>query len=77
MAVKIFKLNSGEELIGDLLPGEGSILCKKPAEIYVIPGKDGEPNKIGLGPYCVYGEDMCIEIMLNRSEEHTSELQSH
>ena len=60
--VKIFKLISGEELIGDLFYGDKNVLCIKPAEIYVVPGKDGEPNQIGIAPYCIYSNNMTIEI---------------
>jgi len=57
MNVKIIKLVTGEEIIGEVLNDGGKLITiKNPVLIAVMRGKDGVPN-VGFAPFPTYSDD--------------------
>lgn len=56
MEIRILKLVTGEEIIGELMGDGGKITLKNPVQIAVMRGKDGMPN-VGFAPFPAYAEE--------------------
>ena len=66
----ILRLSTGEEIMGEVLVHSDKIYqIKNPVRVVVVPSK-ADPNNpsVGFAPFMQWTD---------RSEEHTSELQSH
>jgi hypothetical protein len=67
MNIKVLKLTSGEDVLGDANIIEGEWRVKNPVGIAVVRGKDGQPN-VGLSPFPLHApqkKDATIDIPLN------------
>jgi hypothetical protein len=61
--IKIVRLASGEEILGDILEGKETIRVTNPARIVIMPNR-ADPNnpQIGLAPFCQWAEDKEITV---------------
>ena len=57
MDIRILKLVTGEEIIGELIGDGGKITIKNPVLVAVMRGKDGQPN-VGFAPFPTYTEEV-------------------
>ena len=57
MDIRILKLVTGEEIIGELIGDGGKITIKNPVLVAVMRGKDGQPN-VGFAPFPTYIEEV-------------------
>ena len=57
MDVKIFKLVTGEEIMGEVVGDIGKFTVKNPVLVAVMRGKDGVPN-VGFAPFPTYSEEV-------------------
>ena len=57
MDVKIFKLVTGEEIMGEVVGDGGKFTVKNPVLVAVMRGKDGVPN-VGFAPFPTYSEEV-------------------
>lgn len=67
MSVKIIKLITGEELLGEILPSS-EVICKvkNPVRIVVMPNKiDPKTPNIGFAPWAEFSDDK--EFILDKS----------
>jgi len=67
MSVKIIKLITGEELLGEILPSS-EVVCrvKNPVRIIVMPNKiDPKTPNIGFAPWAEFSDDK--EFVLDKS----------
>lgn len=64
MSVKIIKLITGEELLGEILPSSEAICkVKNPVRIVVMPNKiDPKTPNIGFAPWAEFSDDKEFEI---------------
>lgn len=56
MELRILKLVTGEEVLGELVEDGGKITIKNPVMIAVMRGKDGMPN-VGFAPFPTYTDE--------------------
>jgi len=64
MTIKVLKLTSGEDVLGEASIFEGQWHVKNPVGIAVVRGKDGQPN-VGLSPFPLHSpqkKDATIDI---------------
>lgn len=64
MSVKIIKLITGEELLGEILPSS-EVICKvkNPVRIVVMPNKiDPKTPNIGFAPWAEFSDDKEFEL---------------
>lgn len=78
MAVKIVKLISGEELIGDVFVHEITATIKQPCVIQMVPGRT-DPNNpmLALIPYAMYTMNHSVDVDVDKiiwEEEPVKEL---
>ena len=68
MMIKIVKLITGEELIGDVTKTGGVYTIKQPCAIQLMPSH-ADPSKtmIGLIPYASYTENFSIDVHEERA----------
>lgn len=61
--IKVVKMITGEELIGDVTENDAKINIKQPAIIQLMPSRT-DPNQImvGLIPYAQYTKSHAIEV---------------
>jgi len=61
--LKIIKLVTGEEVIGDTSSVDSSLILKKPAVLQLVPSRS-DPTKasIALIPYAPYSDNSTLEI---------------
>lgn len=67
MSIKIIKLITGEELLGEILPSS-EVICKvkNPVRIVVMPNKiDPKTPNIGFAPWAEFSDDK--EFILDKS----------
>jgi len=67
MSIKVLKLTSGEDVLGDADIVQGQWHITNPVGIAVVRGKDGKPN-VGLTPFPLHAEqkkDSAIDISLS------------
>ncbi len=57
MDIRILKLITGEEIIGEVIHDGGKFTIKNPVMVAVMRGKDGMPN-VGFAPFPSYGEEI-------------------
>lgn len=64
MSVKIIKLITGEELLGEILPSSEAICkVKNPVRIVVMPNKiDPKTPNIGFAPWAEFSDDKEFEL---------------
>lgn len=56
MDIKIFKLNTGEEVLGEVeSESETEFVVCNPVGIAIVRGKDGQPN-VGFAPFPLHAE---------------------
>jgi len=55
MAIKVLKLTSGEDVLGDAEIVSGEWCVTNPVAISIVRGKDGSPN-VGLAPFPLHAE---------------------
>ena len=61
--IKIVKLISGEEIIGEVTESNGSITIKKPCVLQIVPSRTNpEQPAMGLFPYAAYVESHTITL---------------
>lgn len=64
--IKIVRLMSGEEILGDILEGKETIVVKNASRVVVMPNREDPQNpQIGLAPFCQWAEDK--EFTINRA----------
>ena len=66
MSIKVLKLTSGEDILGDADIVQGQWHITNPVGIAVVRGKDGQPN-VGLTPFPLHApqkKDSTIDIPL-------------
>jgi hypothetical protein len=56
MDIRILKLVTGEEVIGEVIHDGGKFTIKNPVLVAMMRGKDGMPN-VGFAPFPAYAED--------------------
>lgn len=57
MDIRILKLVTGEEVIGELVGDGGKITIKNPVRVAVVRGQDGNPN-VGFAPFPPYADEV-------------------
>jgi hypothetical protein len=57
MDIRILKLVTGEEIMGELVEDGGSITLKNPVRVAVMPGRDGNAN-VGFAPFPSYTDEI-------------------
>jgi hypothetical protein len=67
MEIRILKLVTGEEIIGELITDGGKFRIKNPVIVAVMRGKDGTPN-VGFAPFPTYAEEVKDAILEFRLE---------
>ena len=76
--IRILKLVTGEEIIGDSSEAHGEITVKKPCYIQIVPSRaDPEQPAMALMPYAAYTKDHKVVIDISSivwSEEPLIEL---
>ena len=76
--IRILKLGTGEEIIGDSSEAHGEITVKKPCYIQIVPSRaDPEQPAMALMPYAAYTKDHKVVIDISSivwSEEPLIEL---
>ena len=64
MNIQVFKLTSGEDVLGELVNTSSTYSIKNPVGIAVVRGQNGQPN-VGLTPFPLHAEqkkDVVVEI---------------
>lgn len=66
MMIKIVKLISGEELVGDVTIDEDKLNISNPAMLQLMPSRN-DPNQfmVGLIPYAQYTKSQAVEMRMN------------
>ena len=76
--IKILKLVTGEELVGDCHTSDITVTVSKPCIIQIVPSRSNpEQPMMALIPYAAYTKDHCIDISVESiiwSEEPVKEL---
>ena len=61
--IRILKLVTGEEIIGDITENHGEILVKKPCYIQLVPSRaNPEQPAMALMPYAAYSKEHKVTI---------------
>ena len=60
--IKILKLISGEEIIGEVLENGSEICIKNPVRIVVMPGKDPREPQVGLAPWGQFSKEKTFSL---------------
>lgn len=57
MDIRIFKLVTGEDIIGELIAAGGKFRVKNPVRVAMMRGQDGAPN-VGFAPFPSYTDEV-------------------
>lgn len=60
--IKIIKLSSGEELIGDVSESGTKVRIKNPCMLQMVPSRNGNEPAMGMFPYAMYTKEHTINI---------------
>ena len=63
--IKIVRLLSGEEILGDIELENEYVIVKNPTRIVVVPGKDPNNPQIGLMPFCQWAVDKEVSVNIS------------
>ena len=65
--IKVIKLVTSEEIIGDLTDKENFYLIEQPCAVVIIPSQSSmTEHRMGLIPYAGYTKDHQIEVMKDK-----------
>ena len=56
MDIRLVKLISGEEILGELVTDTAIITLRNPVKVATVRGQDGNPN-VGFAPFPTYAEE--------------------
>lgn len=64
--IKIIKLVTGEELVGDVTVNETSALIKQPCALQLMPSPNSDQPMMAMIPYAVYTEDHAVDVDIDK-----------
>jgi len=56
MDVRLLKLVTGEEVMGEIVSDGGTVILKNPVRVAVVRGADGQPS-VGFAPFPSYADE--------------------
>lgn len=64
--IKIVKLISGEELVGDIHVSDITVTIKQPCSLQLVPSPNSDQPMMAMIPYAVYTENHSVDVGIDK-----------